>query len=562
MRAAARDVTSLPTRRQSGEARDRLASALAVERLRLDRLHPDPQAVLATVEHRMPGLWVGDDRLVVRLGVGETPTRVAWAENGTRSHPSAAGTPVTVALRDVGCLGVVGPDDLTHAVLRSVVGQLCAAHPPTRLVLAVASSSAEWSWSRWLPHLVDVAATPDAVGALADGGGGSGSSRGPPTFSSCPRGTPARPVRSCRPRGRRAGSSSWRHASGLPARWRGSVLVIRHGRTQVFEPASGPPVPVVPDLVGVWWSDRLARALAPLRCADPGSGRRVLPDAVGLTDLLGSAAADPAAMVEGWARAADRGGGLAPPAAVIGSGPRGSHAIDLSRDGPHVLVGGTTGSGKSEFLRTLVVSLAISTPPSDLTLVLVDFKGGAAFGPCADLPHVVGLVTDLDDHLVARALTLPARRAAPAGADARGAGVPDLEAYARSPHARQEPMPRLVVVVDELRTLVDEVPDFVSGLVRLAAQGRSLGIHLVLATQRPAGAVTAEVQANVSLRIAFRLRDRGRLRGRRRGRRGRRPARRDPGPGGGAGTGRAARDVPVGHPRAGESARATPASSR
>jgi S-DNA-T family DNA segregation ATPase FtsK/SpoIIIE len=88
------------------------------------------------------------------------------------------------------------------------------------------------------------------------------------------------------------------------------------------------------------------------------------------------------------------------------------------------------------------------------------------------------------------------------------AGAPDLEAYARSPQANAEPMPRLVVVVDELRTLVDEVPEFVSGLVRLAAQGRSLGIHLVLATQRPAGAITADVQANVSLRIAFRVRDR------------------------------------------------------
>ena len=197
-----------------------------------------------------------------------------------------------------------------------------------------------------------------------------------------------------------------------------------------------------------------------------------------------------------------------PPAAVIGSGPHGIHSIDLSRDGPHVLVGGTTGSGKSEFLRTLVVSLAISTPPSDLTLVLVDFKGGAAFGPCADLPHVVGVVTDLDDHLVARALTslrAELRRRERMLADA---GTPDLEAYARSPRARQDPMPRLVVVVDELRTLVDEVPDFVSGLVRLAAQGRSLGIHLVLSTQRPSGAITAEVQANVSLRIAFRVRDR------------------------------------------------------
>ena len=88
------------------------------------------------------------------------------------------------------------------------------------------------------------------------------------------------------------------------------------------------------------------------------------------------------------------------------------------------------------------------------------------------------------------------------------AAVQDVDDYARTLRGRGEPLPRLVVVVDELRTLVDEVPEFVSGLVRLAAQGRSLGIHLVLATQRPAGAVTAEVQANVSLRIAFRVRDR------------------------------------------------------
>ncbi len=271
-------------------------------------------------------------------------------------------------------------------------------------------------------------------------------------------------------------------------------------------------MPVVPDLVGVWWSERLARALAPLRCAGatPGSasGSGAVPDAVGLDEVLESARSGAEALVDGWADAVARGGGLAAPAAVVGSGPHGIHSIDLSRDGPHVLVGGTTGSGKSEFLRTLVVSLTISSPPSDLTLVLVDFKGGAAFGPCADLPHVVGLVTDLDDHLAARALTSLRAELRRRERMLAEAGAQDLEAYALSPRARFEPMPRLVVVVDELRTLVDEVPEFVSGLVRLAAQGRSLGMHLVLATQRPAGAITAEVQANVSLRIAFRVRDR------------------------------------------------------
>ena len=89
-RAARRDTATHAA--TVSRAREQLAAALADERSRLDRAHPDPQAVLATVERRMPGLWVGDDRLVVRLGIGETPTRVAWVEDGTRSHPWAAGT--------------------------------------------------------------------------------------------------------------------------------------------------------------------------------------------------------------------------------------------------------------------------------------------------------------------------------------------------------------------------------------------------------------------------------------------------------------------------------------
>ena len=112
-------------------------------------------------------------------------------------------------------------------------------------------------------------------------------------------------------------------------------------------------------------------------------------------------------------------------------------------------------------------------------------------------------------------------------------------------------MPRLVVVVDELRTLVDEVPEFVSGLVRLAAQGRSLGMHLVLATQRPAGAITAEVQANVSLRIAFRVRDRAdSVAVVEDGAAAELPAT-TPGQGGGEGGRRPAAHLPVGDPRAG-----------
>ena len=80
------------------------------------------------------------------------------------------------------------------------------------------------------------------------------------------------------------------------------------------------------------------------------------------------------------------------------------YAVDLRRDGPHALVGGTTGAGKSELLQTMIASLALGNRPDEMAFVLVDYKGGSAFKDCARLPHTVGLVTDLDGHLTARAL--------------------------------------------------------------------------------------------------------------------------------------------------------------
>ncbi|MEN5073439.1 FtsK/SpoIIIE domain-containing protein, partial [Isoptericola cucumis] len=177
--------------------------------------------------------------------------------------------------------------------------------------------------------------------------------------------------------------------------------------------------------------------------------------------------------------------------------------LDLVADGPHLLVAGTTGAGKSELLQALVLGLAARRSPRDLALALVDFKGGASFGPCTGLPHVVGQVSDLDAGLAGRALAgLRAelhRREELLAAH----GVTDLAAL----HGHADAPPRLVVVIDEFRALADDLPEFLPGLLRVAAQGRSLGVHLVLATQRPAGAVSADVRANVSARIALRVVD-------------------------------------------------------
>ena len=93
------------------------------------------------------------------------------------------------------------------------------------------------------------------------------------------------------------------------------------------------------------------------------------------------------------------------PNAAIGVNVDGPHWVDLRHDGPHVLIAGTTGAGKSELLQTLIASLALASSPADLTFVLVDYKGGSAFDACARLPHTLGLVTDLDPHLAERAWT-------------------------------------------------------------------------------------------------------------------------------------------------------------
>lgn len=194
--------------------------------------------------------------------------------------------------------------------------------------------------------------------------------------------------------------------------------------------------------------------------------------------------------------------------AILGAGPSGQPVtVNLPVDGPHALVAGTTGAGKSEFLQTLICSLALTYPPDELVFALIDYKGGTSFGECAHLPHVVGLVTDLEPGLARRALTgLQAELHRRERLMAR-AGVANLDAYREAAGPSEPTVPRLMIVVDEFRALADDLPDFLPGLLRIAAQGRSLGIHLVLATQRPGGAVNADMRANIGLRVCLRVTD-------------------------------------------------------
>ena len=195
---------------------------------------------------------------------------------------------------------------------------------------------------------------------------------------------------------------------------------------------------------------------------------------------------------------------------MIGACYDGPFGIDLRKDGPHALIAGTTGAGKSELLQTLIASLALVNRPDEMTFVLVDYKGGSAFKDCVHLPHVTGMVTDLDAHLTQRALTSLSAELTRRERILAAAGVKDIEEYTATglrTSPGHPPLPRLVIVIDEFASLARDLPDFVAGLVGIAQRGRSLGLHLILATQRPSGVVSADIRANTNLRIALRMTD-------------------------------------------------------
>lgn len=172
--------------------------------------------------------------------------------------------------------------------------------------------------------------------------------------------------------------------------------------------------------------------------------------------------------------------------------------LDLVRDGPHAVVGGTTGSGKSGLLTAWVLALAASHPVERLQLLLVDCKGGAAFDALHDLPQVAGVVTDLDPAGATRAIAGLGAELVRREQALRAAAVPDVAAT---------DLPRLVIVVDEFRTLLERAPGLAAVFVDIGARGRSLGMHLILCTQRPSGALGTELLANCGLRIALRVHD-------------------------------------------------------
>ena len=257
-----------------------------------------------------------------------------------------------------------------------------------------------------------------------------------------------------------------------------------------------------PSCSPIWWDAvrhlSRSRITSPSRASSQVDG---IPDLVPLSEVMDDL--DAYELRARWEEQS-RSPAQAAPAlpAVLGVGSRGPVRADLVADGPHALLAGTTGSGKSELLISWLVQLALSRAPDRLTLVLVDYKGGAAFGPLAGLPHTAGVLTDLDPAGTQRALSSLEAEVHRRERILAAHGAKDLSCL-----PPRVVVPDLVVAVDEFATLAGEHAEVLESLVRIAAQGRSLGIHLILATQRPQGAVSPAIRANTSLRVCLRVLD-------------------------------------------------------
>ena len=484
----------------------------------LDRIHRDVAGVWSRRCDRDDALWVtvgrGTSRWVPPITVDDRSRLDAELLVAIEASERLDDVSVPLALEASSTIAVHGSAAVAESLCRSMIVQLAVDYGPADWELQVVADDPDrWSWVRWLPHSRDrrclVAATDAAALAAAMERGADDDSRRRRTVIV----VDAPALLSAR-------------TSALRRRLdRGDVTCIAVVAGDVTVPAIADRILEVGDTGAARWietsgaawtaldrdivvagvstatAEAAARRLAPLLDPEDDDGVRAVPPLVALAELEPIGDDTATAIARRW-----RHDGRDPaPVACLGVSADGVVDVDLVRDGPHGLIAGTTGSGKSELLRTLVVSLAARSSPENITMILVDYKGGSTFDACARLPHTVGVVTDLDDGLAQRMLVSLDAEVRRRERLLRAAGADDLAAYRR---AVTEPLPRLVVVIDEFASLAKELPDFLGALVSIAQRGRSLGIHLVLATQRPAGVVTDDIRANTNLRIALRLQDR------------------------------------------------------
>ena len=533
--------------RHLGTVRAIARQAAAQQRAAMVWRHPDPASLPSLAEERSR-VWertvTDSEFLQVRYAVCSQPLSLDLVAPDSaaveRVDPAAAAAlhrllavhrvqpnlPATVDLRAFDRIEICGAAEAARSLARAMICSAAVFQSPGHLAIAVLASEetlAEWDWVKWLPHarsghqsdavgprrlvstdLAELASLlpPDPhILLVVDGG------TLPP------------------------GRVPWRDGRygvtvlELPDRWDelddgARLRLLLDDRAA---PADGrppiralrlhePEVRASADQCDLATAEALARRLAPLHVlagaeVEPASARGI----TDFMDLLGLPDAhryDPAA---GWRSRPARDRLRVPIGLADGGEPIHLDLKEAAQHGmgPHGLVIGATGSGKSELLRTLVLGLALTHSPEELNMVLVDFKGGATFAGMSALPHVSAVITNLADELALVDRMQDAlsgemvRRQEVLRAAGNYASVHDYE-RARAAGAHLDPLPSLFIVVDEFSEMLTARPEFIDVFVAIGRLGRSLGLHLLLASQRLDEGRLRGLESHLSYRVGLR----------------------------------------------------------
>jgi DNA segregation ATPase FtsK/SpoIIIE, S-DNA-T family len=492
-------------------------------------------------------LGAGPQRLAAPLRAPDTvpldeldPLTSTALRHFIRVHSTVPELPVAISLRAFPRIGLSGAREDVLDVVRALLVQAVVFHSPAdlRVGLCLAKDrTADWEWAKWLPHAQDGAArdacgpvrlVADDLGALAELFGADLGER--PAFTRRPGMGFDRPhLVVVVDGGRTADDTRLAPEGGL----HGVTVIEIDGPRPPDEP---PPHALClhhaedrlgrlvrvgsevkrhflgrPDHLDIGCAEAVARAMAPLYGVGPVVEQVPMSAAFGLAGLLGLGDPRDVDPEHTWRQRTPRQRLRLP----IGVDPDGrSVELDLKESaeggmGPHGLVVGATGSGKSELLRTLVTGLAVTHSSAALNLALIDFKGGATFAGMTGLPHTCAVITNLAEDLTMVDRMADAingelvRRQELLRAAGNYASVRDYE-RARESGADLAPLPALLVIIDEFSELLTSRPEFVDLFVMIGRLGRSLAVHLLLASQRLEEGRLRGLEAHLSYRIGLR----------------------------------------------------------
>lgn len=522
-------------------------------------MNPDPTECIRRVETIDRRLWERtpqfNDFLSARIGIGTAPLAIkinvqsqplSIDSDPLMSEPQklydefslVSDIPVCVPLFYSGTAGIIGSRSEVLKNVRALIMQLATFHSyeEVKIVLVYPKEEAdEWEWIRWLPHVWNenrqirfLANDKEMAHQLfsyfydiikeREQRTSHDKKDTPPTPVNLPhyvfiladiRLIEDEPIMNYLAHNNQAlGVSTvylFDRIEYLPKDCQAIIELAPKSGHMLQRSQGSSPMPFLPDTVSIKDAEQFSRRMAPIRIKELMISTS-LPSSITLLQMYSVRTVEELNVPERWKKnKAFR--SLAAPLGIRTGNELISLDLHERGQGPHGLVAGTTGSGKSELLQSFIISLAINFHPHDVVFVLIDYKGGGMANAFLDLPHLVGTITNLGGNQPTRALVSIKSELKRRQTIFAQYGVNHIDSYQKLYHSQKakEPLPHLVIIADEFAELKSEQPDFMRELVSTARVGRSLGVHLILATQKPAGVVDDQIWSNARFRICLKV---------------------------------------------------------